>query len=386
TGITHNWTLVRPQIVGGNDNGTFTFRRNQPFDPANPFTYPSRFSIRLGQIYFDLTDNRTNWYVQDKWQVGGNLTLNLGLRYDYQSLTPNTKDAFAPRLGFAYDPTGSGKTVIRGGAGKFYEYHLAGVQGTLLTGAVTSPQIVFDTGEITSADTGVIPVAIDNRLGTGMDTGCLRPGGNNGLAIISPTCRAYLTNLRNRVNAGGFVNNEPTLDGDRRMGYLWSFSAGVKHELRENLAVSVDYVGNRGRDQTGLIDINEGPPGPDGRATRLGVNVFDPAGTLIPASARSTNFLRVLRYQTREDLDTDYNALELSLEKRYTDRWSGRFAYTLSRARDVASGAATGGAITAGKRFSNDRNPREDYGRTNFDNRHTVAFSVNANPWRGLGA
>ena len=37
-----------------------------------------------------------------------------------------------------------------------------------------------------------------------------------------------------------------------------------------NLAVGVDYVGNRGRDQTAQIDINEGPPGANGRITRLG--------------------------------------------------------------------------------------------------------------------
>lgn len=82
------------------------------------------------------------------------------------------------------------------------------------------------------------------------------------------------------------MNSDPTVDGDRRMGYLWLFGLGVKRELLRNLAVSADYVGNRGRDQTGLIDINEGPPGPDGRATRLGVAVFDPTGTLIPASAQ----------------------------------------------------------------------------------------------------
>jgi hypothetical protein len=180
------------------------------------------------------------------------------------------------------------------------------------------------------------------------------------------------------------VNNEPFVDGDRRMGYLWSFSLGVKRELMPSLAVSVDYVGNRGRDQTGLIDINEGPAGPDGRATRRGVNAFDPTGTLIPAAARSTNFLRVLQYQTRDDLNSDYNSLELSLEKRYLNRWSGRVAYTLAKARDV-SGSAVGGANIANKRFNNDLNPREDYGRTNFDNRHALAFSFNVDPWRGLG-
>jgi hypothetical protein len=204
--------------------------------------------------------------------------------------------------------------------------------------------------------------------------------------VIGPACRSYLTNLRNQVNAGGFINTEPTVDGDRRLGYLWSFSFGVKREVMPNLAVSADYVGNRGRNQTGLIDINEGPPGPTGIVTRPGVNVFDPTGELIPPEARNATYQRVLQYQTLDSLNSDYDSMELALEKRYSDRWSGRFAYTLARARDVASGAATGGALTVGKRFSNDLHPREDYARTNFDNRHAVAFGFNVAPWRGLGA
>ncbi len=102
-------------------NGVFTFQHNLPFNPASPFTYPSRFQILLGQVYFDFGDRRTNWYVQDKWQVNRNLTLNLGVRHDYPTYTPDTKDAFAPRLGFAFNPTASGRTVIRGGVGEFYD-------------------------------------------------------------------------------------------------------------------------------------------------------------------------------------------------------------------------------------------------------------------------
>ena len=374
-GVNRTWALNRPQIQGRYSAGYFNFAHNLPFNPANPFTYPSRFRLLLGQIYFDIDDNRTAGYLQDKWQVNRNVTLNLGLRYDYQSMTPETKDAIAPRIGIAYNPTGSGRTVIRGGVGKFYEYQLAGVQSNLVRLGPLSPSFLFDTREDLSSDRGVIPAHA-----------CLQPSGNNGLAVISPACRALLTNTRNQVEAGGFGNNEPYLDGDRRMGYLWSFSVGVEREVMSNLAVSVDYVGNRGREQTGLIDVNEGPPGPDRRVTRLGVNVFDPTGTLIPAAARSTNFRRVWQYQTREDLNTDYNGLELSLEKRYSDRWSGRLAYTLSRARDVNGSNAFGGNNTAGKQFSNDLNPREDYGRSNFDNRHALSFSLNTNPWRGLGA
>ena len=81
----------------------------------------------------------------------------------------------------------------------------------------------------------------------------------------------------------------------------------------------------------------------------------------------------MLQYQSREELNTDYNALELALEKRMSQRWSGRVSYTLARARDV-------GAITY------DINLRGDYGRTSFDNRHALAMSANVNVWRGLGA
>ncbi len=356
-----------PQSSGANLIGTFNFSTNAAFDPANPRTYPRRFQIRLGQIDFEQKDWRTHFFLQDKWQVNNRLTLNLGLRYDYQDLTPGTKNAVAPRFGVAYDLTGTGKTLLRGGGGKFYQFHQLNVLQTLLQNAVIGPAFVFDTTQVTSpATTGRIPTDPFN-------SGCLEPSGNNGLAVISPACRAYLETRRNQVNAGGFVNNQPTIDGDRRLGYLWAFSAGVKHQLRPDVAVSLDYVGNRGHDQTALIDINEGPAGANGRITRLGADGFDPGGGLIPAAARSTNFIRVLQYQSLDALNTDYNALEMALEKRMSQRWAGRISYTLARARDV------GDIIT-------DSDPRESYGRTDFDNRHALAMSTNVEVWRGLGA
>jgi hypothetical protein len=364
---------ANPAIVGNNDNGTFEFLHNLPFNSADPFTYPSIFSIRLGQIYFDQKDYRTNVYVQDKWQVNRALTLNVGVRYDYQDITPQTKDAVAPRLGFAYTPGGDSKTVIRGGVGKFYEYQLIGILSDLVQRAVISPAFIYETDEDEGPLDGEIPSEV-----------CLQPGGSGGLATISPACRAVLNNVRNQVAQGGFINTEPVVDGDRRLGYLWSFSLGVQRELMPNLGLTVDYVGNRGRDQTGLIDINEPRLLANGRFGRPGPSVFDPDGTLIPAQARGENFQRVLQYQTRDDLNSDYNALEIGVDKRYSSRWSSRVAYTLARARDV--GSSGGGTTINNKRFSDDLNPRSDYGRANFDNRHALAFSLNANPWRGLGA
>jgi hypothetical protein len=372
-GFTYGRPAVDPAISGTNWIGTFSFLQNQPYDPANPSTYPSRFQIRLGEIFFTVRDWVFSSFVQDKWQPTKNLTLNLGVRYERQDLVPQTKNAFAPRLGFAWDPFGNGTTVVRGGLGKFYETQLIGVGTTLAQTAVITPAFVFDTGEDRSSLSGRIPTRHV----------CLQPNGDGGLAVISPACRAALEQVRNDVAAGGFVNNQPTVDGDRKLGYLWSYSVGVERQIYTGMAVSIDYVGNRAYDQTALIDINE-PRLINGRLARPGVDVFDPDGTLIPPQARSTSFRRVLQFQTLDALDSDYNALETAIEKRYSDNWSARVGYTLARARNV--GVTGGRSTNVQKRLDDDLDPRSDYGRANFDNRHQFNASVNANVWRGLGA
>ena len=356
-----------PQAVGGNLVGLYDFPTNAAFNPGDPRTYPFRFRIRLGQLEFEQKDWRTHFYVQDKWQVNKQVTLNLGLRYDYQDLTPLTKNAVAPRVGVAWDPTGSGRTLVRAGAGKFYQLHQLNVLQTLLTSAVIGPAFVFDTTQVARPDqTGVLPT---DPFGSG----CLQPTAGNGLALIGPECRTFLERQRALVLNGGFVNNQPTIDGDRRLPYLWGYSVGIKQQVFRDIAFSVDYVGNVGRDQVQLVDINEGASLPNGRITRRGVAAFDPDEELIPTQARDTNFIQVLQYQSRSELDTDYNALEIAVDKRLSNRWSGRLSYTLARARDV-------GAIT------NDTDLRADFGRASFDNRHALAMSANVSIWRGLGA
>jgi hypothetical protein len=357
-------------VVGANYFGLFEFPGNRPFDAANLATYPNRFRIRLGNLFYGMDDWRTNFFVADKWQATGKLSLNLGVRYDYQHMVPNTKDAFAPRVGIAYAP--DDKTVIRAGVGKFYEYQATAVLSNLQIGAVITPAYIFDAQD-ESAARGILPASP-----------CLRPDGREGLAVISAACRAELMNIRSRVEAGAFVTNEPVLDGDRKMGYLIGFSGGIQRELMPGIALTVDYVGNRGRDQTLRIDINEPRLLPNGTIGRPGPSVFDPDGTLIPAAARSTNFLKVLQYQSRSEFNTDYDALEVGLQRRFANRWSGRVAYTLSRAHDV-NASTTGGGNIVEKRVNDDLNPRLDYGLANTDNRHAFTSAANWEAWRGLG-
>ena len=160
------------------------------------------------------------------------------------------------------------------------------------------------------------------------------------------------------------------------MAYTWAFSAGVKREITPTMAASVDYVGNRGKDNTAAIDINEGPINPaTGRITRLGVNVFDPDGELVPPEARGATFVQFNQNQTRElgsALNSKFDSLELGLEKRMSNRWSGRVSYTLSHCYDVAS-------------IIVDSNPRLDYGRCDRDNIHAFATSAYVDIGKGFG-
>jgi len=94
---------------------------------------PASYSRNIGNPYIGLRTTETNLYVQDDWRVHPRLTLNLGLRYEYNAV-PNEVDGliqdryryqpdrnnFAPRFGFAYRADRDGTTVVRGGYGIYY--------------------------------------------------------------------------------------------------------------------------------------------------------------------------------------------------------------------------------------------------------------------------
>lgn len=80
----------------------------------------------LGQQRLSQSNSIWGLFFQDAWNVNEKLTLNLGLRYDWESLFGDDKNNISPRVGFAFDPAGDGKTVIRGSAGLYYDKNILG--------------------------------------------------------------------------------------------------------------------------------------------------------------------------------------------------------------------------------------------------------------------
>jgi hypothetical protein len=115
--------------------GNFSFDK----DPSNfldlaTYPRPTSFGISIGDFHYDVVNPAYGVYAQDDWSASRRLTLNLGIRYDLepavdnpglveQSVEPGTrhtqKTNFAPRVGFTYDLQGDGRSVVRGGAGRY---------------------------------------------------------------------------------------------------------------------------------------------------------------------------------------------------------------------------------------------------------------------------
>ena len=119
-GVDYNY-VTADNNDSGSLNGVFLFPTNLPFDRNNPRTYPERFQIRVGgPLEYVLINHNSSVFAQDNWKVNRKLTLNLGMRYDDETISSDNNN-ISPRLGFAYDPAGDSKTVIRGGYGWFYQ-------------------------------------------------------------------------------------------------------------------------------------------------------------------------------------------------------------------------------------------------------------------------
>jgi hypothetical protein len=358
-----------------NANGTYSFGSDRPFNAADPGTYPERFSIRVpGALDYELKSRVWELYAQDKWAMKGGLSLSLGVRYDLEIIPidetgnplfsdparyPVDKNNVAPRLGFVWNPDGAGKSVVRGGYGIFYDRTLLG----------TVDNFLFDT-KYSSTFTATFPQnAADPNPARGQFP--TEPVLNTPtVSQLTPAVRSFLAA---QFPTGSVRRNTGTVtwdDPDRRQPYFHQITAGYEREVLPGLSVSADYVRMLGRDLFFNPNLNVGTRR---NTSRTGtIDFFDPFGILNRSlSPGETPYVGTVRLLTTKYGYSNYDSLNLSVEKRYAHRWSIRGAYALGYSRGVTAGQTDTPQLQVGTNLHLD----EYYAPAGVDRRHSAVIS-----------
>jgi hypothetical protein len=348
-----------------NMNGSFVFATDQPFNAADPRTYPERLQI-FGPVP-DSTYMQSHTIVgfaQDKFQRG-NLTLSLGLRYDLEIIPLDTKfnpfmDDFsypvdknniAPRLGFAYNPGGHGNSVIRGGYGLFYDKtHLTIIDEFLRFGTYSS------------AFTASFPT---DRADPGPRAGQFP---TDPFLVNGPVLNRELLNQRIPPGTLARVTGTAYLDRpDRVVPYTHQVTGGYQRQLGPQLALSADYVHTWGRDMLIYYNLNPGL-----RVNTTGTSQIVRTDLFGIASQLGISPFVNNVYTISNDAQTEYDGLNLQLEKRLSHYWSARVSYALSYARGNTEGSGTD---TNPFQLLEDARLDLNQGPLPFDRRHNVVVS-----------
>jgi hypothetical protein len=322
-GLNYNYVPLRLEDYG-NQNGTFTFNTDRPFNASDPRTYPERLSIRVpGVSDFRMSGHYVNGFAQDTWKIN-NLSLSLGARYELELVrTPNQdnplfasdpngypvdKNNISPRLGFTYAPGSGGHSVVRGGMGLFY-------QRTVLTPLTP----MFTSGRYSSSFIAQFP------------TNNFDPGPRNGLYPTDPRLAGGpLVNhaaLDALFPAGVLTRNVGTVrfdNPDREVPWARQYSAGFEQQIGNTLALTVDYLRSEQRRVLMLADLN-----PARRATALATGAITRTNPLVGA---------VNEFATRVDEVVnegwvDFDSLTFSGTKRLSHGYTARISYAYSKAR-----------------------------------------------------
>jgi outer membrane receptor protein involved in Fe transport len=373
-------------------------------------------SFATGEASHDQIFHQLAFYVQDDWKFSPRLTFNLGLRWDAnignlpdqtnnrtfallrqlnhplaQALTsdpeklsrstPNWLE-FQPRVGFAWDPTGAGRTVVRGGYGIFFDQVFQNL--TIFGLAQSGPEIyqtVINLQNTRNAEGRVTGQLADFRFGV------------DPLPALPPGFSV------SELGYGGFGR---ITDPDIREPYVQKFSIGFETQIGDGMTLSSDYVHTLGVHEPRVQVINprieqvcnSAYPGSTpnsplcvrGTSTRLFDAAFVAAGFPLLFPTGVTDPARAI---SRLEQINNIGTTNRSLFDSWTTTLRGRkrkatysLSYVLASSRawggqPVASYSGNGIAVSPDRQFL-----PEEYGPTRIDERHRiVASGVFDLPW-----
>lgn len=355
------------QRLGLSNNGAFTFDDRYTGNSVADFLlgHPASMTAQIGLGIGRWRSNSTNLFFADDWKITPRLTLNAGLRYEYDSpfaerdgregyfdtslrkfvvgisreqsplrrdipgieyqpsLRPGIwfpdRNNFAPRLGLAFRVTN--RTALRAGYGVFY----AKTQGNELQFKLNAPPLVF-------AATLVGAVGQPN-LSWDRD------------AFPDPASPQFPVGTLSPFS----------VDPRDRSPYIQQWNFSINQGLTDNLLVEVAYAGSKGTKLAERVNINQG--------------VLPSGGTITPLATRRRfdGFGDILSSNWQEN--SNYHALQARLERRFSGDLSFLAGYTWSHAIDTASRGS------GGSWHQNAYRLRDDRGSSDFDVRHRFTGS-----------
>ncbi|HWQ31410.1 MAG TPA: TonB-dependent receptor [Blastocatellia bacterium] len=320
----------------------------------------------LNENYY-LTNREFAGFIQDDIKLTSRLTVNAGLRYEVY--TPDVENRnlivnfdpdklrliyageegysrsagkethyknFGPRLGFAWDLSGNGRMVLRGGYGISYfpEPYAA---GNLLGQNIPLSVSQSFTNEVTPADFSA--VTLINRP--------------------FPTPVQFKPKTTAELNA---VRPTPTIIGHEFSNltpYAQSYSLNLERALTRNIVLEVGYVGSRGIHIPVFFNINEVLPGSGTQASRRLIQPLNNISTINIAQYRNSS---------------SYNSLQTKVVKRFSGGSNFLFSYTFSKSLDYGGSPASGGGAVGGPQTYT--NVRAGRGPSGYDAKHRGVFSA----------
>jgi len=372
-----NWTRAGHSIKAGfellrlryitrsfsESEGDFTFAGSITGDVAADFVLGRASTGTVGLPVLEIASHQYNTYyfVQDDWKIHPRLTLNLGIRYELsmpwlddrfngvtfqagqqstvvpsapaglvfggdagvaRGLIQTDKNNFAPRIGFAWSPFANGHTSARGAYGIFYE----------------TVNADFEQWEQSQPYRYTFTLTALNSLADPL----------RGQPTIPLT-----VNLKNPL----FVGTQQIFydDPGMRTPYVQQFNLNVQHEIVRDLEVQVGYFGKLGHKL--LLGLSANPA------------VNAPGATLVNENSRRLYQGFGANNVLSSEANSNYNGLQVQVNKRFSHGFSVQGAYTFSRSLDQSS------AFSLGAGVPNVFNLHSQYGLSDFEAKHIASCS-----------